>query len=457
MKGTYKLIHKYKLNGHNIVIDVNSGAVHTVDDIAFDILDYYTPSEKFIVPAELLAKYSAGEIKSAAGEIAQLEQHGLLFSDEDFEWAAAYKSDAPLKAICLHVAHDCNLRCGYCFAGEGEYMGARALMSAETAKRAIDFLVEHSRGRRELEVDFFGGEPLMNFDVVKQTVEYARSLETAHDKNFRFTITTNGVLLNDEITEYINTEMYNVVLSLDGRKPVNDNMRKTLGNGSCYDVVVPKFQKLVKAREDAPWKSLYLRGTFTRHNLDFTQDVLHMHSLGFDNVSIEPVVSDETEPHAIREEDLPHIFNEYESLADHMLTNKGFNFFHFNIDLSGGPCVIKRLTGCGAGTEYLAITPEGDIYPCHQFVGREGFRLGSLIEGITNPQLQSKLGCLNVYTKPDCKECWAKFYCGGGCAANSLTFGKDLSSVYKIGCDMHRKRVECAIMLQVSEATKHDS
>ncbi|MCL2852283.1 MAG: thioether cross-link-forming SCIFF peptide maturase [Defluviitaleaceae bacterium] len=445
------MIHKYRLGGYNIVMDVNSGAIHCVDDLAFDTLDGYTLGEAFSPPAELLERYTAAEIEEAVGEIGQLVREGLLFSDEDYEWATAAKGGAPLKAICLHVAHDCNLRCGYCFAGEGEYKGARALMSAETARRAIDFLVENSRGRRELEVDFFGGEPLLNFDTVKQTVAYARSLEEPYDKNFRFTITTNGMMLNDEIETYINEEMYNVVLSLDGRKSVNDGMRKTLGGGSSYDAVVPKFQKLVKSRAESKYRSVYLRGTFTHDNLDFARDVIHMCDLGFRNVSVEPVVAEASESFAIREEDLPRIFDEYEALAGQLPERDGLNFFHFNIDLSGGPCVIKRLTGCGAGTEYLAVTPEGHIYPCHQFVGREPYMLGNLDEGVANTQLRDRLGALNVYTKPDCVDCWAKFHCGGGCAANSLTFGGDLRAAYKIGCDMHRKRVECAIMMKVAE------
>ena len=442
------MVHKYKLKGHNIVLDVNSGAVHLVDDVAFDVLHDYTPDKVFLPTQELKAKYPPEQISEAVEELNELVRQGLLFSQEDYAWVAARKAGATLKALCLHVAHDCNLRCGYCFAGEGEYAGKRALMSEETAKHSIDFLIEHSQGRRELEVDFFGGEPLLNLDVIKQTVSYARSLEKPHGKSFRFTITTNGMLLNHDTSRYINDEMHNVVLSLDGRKHVNDANRKTLGEASCYDIVVPKFQNLIKSRGG---KSLYLRGTFTRDNLDFAQDVLHMRDLGFDNVSVEPVVAPQSEDYAICAADLPRIFREYEDLAENILKSDGFNFFHFNIDLAEGPCIIKRLTGCGAGTEYLAVTPEGDIYPCHQFVWREEFKMGSLTRGVVNTSLRDELASVNVYTKPDCHDCWTKFYCGGGCHANAITLGGGLKSVYKIGCDMHRKRTECAIMLEVSK------
>ena len=448
------MIHKYSMNGLFIVLDVNSGAVHVVDEIVYDILDFYKELPLDEIISRLKDKYSADAVKEAYGEIKELENEKLLYTGDIYKEVIPLieRRDPVVKALCLHIAHDCNLKCKYCFAEEGEYHGKRELMSLEVGKKAIDFLIKASGKRKNLEVDFFGGEPLMNFDVVKGIVEYARSIEKDNGKNFRFTITTNGILLNDDIMEYINENMHNVVLSIDGRKEVNDRMRPRAGGQGSYDNIVPKFQKLAESRNQTDY---YVRGTFTRHNLDFGKDVLHLADLGFKQISVEPVVADPSEDYAIQEEDLPVIFEEYERLAKDIIKRrkegKWFNFFHFMIDLTGGPCVTKRLVGCGSGTEYLAVTPTGDLYPCHQFVGQEQFKMGTVDTGVVNTDIRKDFEHCNVYNKPVCQNCWAKFYCSGGCVANSYNSHGDLITPYEIGCEMQKKRIECAIMIKAVE------
>lgn len=448
------MIHKYNMNGLNIVIDVNSGAVHIVDNIVYDILDDYESKSSDELISKYKNKYSATSITEAIEEIRQLEEDEQLFTEDIYEnFIPQFKNRNPVvKALCLHVAHDCNLKCKYCFAQEGEYHGKRSLMNIEIGKKAIDFLINNSGKRKNLEVDFFGGEPLMNFEVVKEIVNYARQKEKQHNKNFRFTITTNGILLNDEIQKFINQNMHNVVLSLDGRKEINDMMRPKAGGQGSYDSIVSKFVKLANSRNQTDY---YVRGTYTRNNLDFSNDVLHMADLGFKQISVEPVVADENEDYSLREEDLPLLFEQYEILASEMLKRqkegKGFNFFHFMIDLSQGPCVVKRLSGCGSGSEYLAVTPEGDLYPCHQFVGIEEFKMGTVDTGITENKMRELFQNCNVYSKEDCKNCWAKFYCSGGCAANAYQFHKDINKPYEIGCKLQQKRIECAIMMKAKK------
>lgn len=447
------MLHKFSMNGINVLMDVLSGAVHAVDDVVYDIADLYPETDACELYEKFAGKYSAEQIKEAVDELEELKTAGMLYTEDEYEQVLEQiKNRAPvIKALCLHVAHDCNLKCRYCFAEEGEYHGKRSLMSAEVGKKAIDFIIANSGNRRNLEVDFFGGEPLMNFEVVKDIVEYGRQQEKLHNKNFRFTITTNGILLDDEKQKYINENMHNVVLSMDGRKEINDLMRPRAGGQGSYDAVVPKFQKLAESRNQTDY---YLRGTFTHHNLDFSKDVLHVaDDLGFKQVSVEPVVAEVTEDYAIREEDLETIYNEYEKLAQelyirHKTGEKDFNFFHFMVDLTGGPCVAKRLSGCGSGTEYLAVTPEGDLYPCHQFVGQEEFKIGTVFDGIQNTELREEFANCNVYTKPECKKCWAKFYCSGGCMANANNYGGSIMNTYDIGCKLQRKRIECAIMIK---------
>lgn len=451
------MIHKYAMNGLFIVLDVNSGAVHVVDEIVYDVLDFYKelPLEEIIL--NLKDKYSEESLKEAYAEIQELEKGKLLYSEDIYREVIPLieRRDPVVKALCLHIAHDCNLKCKYCFAEEGEYHGKRELMSLEVGKKAIDFLIKASGKRKNLEVDFFGGEPLMNFDVVKGIVEYARSIEKEYGKNFRFTITTNGILLNDDIMEYINDNMHNVVLSIDGRKDVHDRMRPRAGGQGSYDNIVPKFQKLAESRNQTDY---YVRGTFTRHNLDFGKDVLHLADLGFKQISVEPVVADSREDYAIQESDLPQIFAEYEHLAKDIIKRRKdgqwFNFFHFMIDLTGGPCVTKRLVGCGSGTEYLAVTPTGDLYPCHQFVGQEQFKMGTVYTGVEKTEIRKDFEQCNVYNKPVCQNCWAKFYCSGGCVANSFNSHEDLITPYEIGCEMQKKRIECAIMIKALESEK---
>ncbi len=465
------MIHQYQNNGYSIVLDVNSGAVHVVDELCYDAIAQLAAGEEPDLAAlekpETLEKlqaalgdrYESGQIREAWEDIKELTREGRLFTRDVFEPMIdqVKQRKTVVKALCLHIAHDCNLACKYCFAEEGEYHGRRALMSYEVGKKALDFLIASSGNRRNLEVDFFGGEPLMNWQVVKDLVAYGRQQEKLHDKHFRFTVTTNGVLLNDEIQEFINQEMDNVVLSLDGRREVNDAMRPFRNGKGSYDLIVPKFQKLADSRNQERY---YVRGTFTRNNLDFSNDVLHFADLGFKQMSIEPVVGDESDPYAIREEDIPKICEEYDRLAKLMIERekegKGFNFFHFMIDLEGGPCVSKRLSGCGSGTEYLAVTPWGDLYPCHQFVGREEFLMGNVDEGITHPEIADEFRGCSVYSKEKCRSCFAKFYCSGGCMANAYNFHGTIHEAYDIGCEMQRKRVECAIMMKAALADASD-
>ncbi len=452
------MIHKYELNGYFIVLDVNSGAVHLVDRLIYELLDRLDENLSDNCPPDLLkefsSRYSQKEILEAYEEIVALYRAGQLFSCDDYDKFANLMVESPVKAMCLHIAHDCNLRCQYCFAGTGEYMGHRQLMSFEVGKAAIDYLIHHSKNRHNLELDFFGGEPLMNFDVVKQVVEYARSQEKLHDKLFRFTITTNGVLLDDDKIDFINREMSNVVLSIDGRKEVNDRVRSRVDGRGCYESILPKFQKLVQARREGPFDQYYVRGTFTKYNKDFANDVLHLNDMGFDQISVEPVVADPSAPYALTEADLPEVFAEYERLAKIMVdragTDRDFNFFHFMLDLDQGPCAIKRLRGCGCGNEYVAVTPDGDVYPCHQFVGHEEWKMGNVFDLSIDPDRKKQFAHANVYGKEECRKCWAKFYCSGGCNANSMQYCGDILKPHKLSCEMEKKRLECAIMIQAA-------
>ena len=447
------MVHQYKMGGYNIVIDVNSGAIHVVDDMTYDMIEMYENSDKESIFAEMAKRYpkQQNDIVECWDEMQELIAAEELFTKDSYEPYITDFAKRPtvVKALCLHIAHDCNLACQYCFAEEGEYHGKRELMSYEVGKKALDFLVANSGNRRNLEVDFFGGEPLMNFQVVKDLVAYGRSLEKEHNKNFRFTLTTNGVLLDDDIMEFANKEMGNVVLSIDGRKEVHDRMRPFRKG------IVPKFQKFAESRHQDKY---YVRGTFTHNNLDFSKDVLHLADLGFKQISVEPVVAQDTDSYAIREEDLPQLMEEYEKLALEMVrrhgTEEDFNFFHFMIDLEGGPCVAKRLSGCGSGTEYLAVTPTGDLYPCHQFVGNTDFLMGNVDDGVVNTELRDEFKSCNVYAKEKCRECFARFYCSGGCAANSYNFHGDIHNAYDIGCALQKKRVECAIMIKAALAAK---
>lgn len=451
------MIHQFKNNGYNIVLDVNSGAVHVVDELMYDVIGWVSDGKDEAKKAELESIYSVDEINEALEEIEELKSNGDLFTKDVYENYIFDFAKRPtvVKALCLHIAHDCNLACKYCFAEEGEYHGRRALMSFEVGKAALDFLIANSGERRNLEVDFFGGEPLLNFDVVKQLVAYGREQEKIHNKNFRFTLTTNGVLLDDDVMEFANKEMANVVLSIDGRKEIHDLMRPFRKGAGSYDLIVPKFKKLADSRNQERY---YVRGTFTRNNLDFAEDVKHLADLGFKQISVEPVVAKDTDDYALREEDLPGLFEQYDKLAADMVrragTDEDFNFFHFMIDLEGGPCVAKRLSGCGSGTEYLAVTPWGDFYPCHQFVGNEDFLLGNVFEGIKRTDIVNEFKACNVYAKPTCKECFARFYCSGGCAANAYNFTGDIHGAYSVGCELQKKRIECAIMIKAALAEK---
>ena len=450
------MIHQYKSNGFNIVMDVESSSIHLVDDVTYDVISLYEEKSADEILEELKGAYDEDQIRESLSEIEELVDQKKLFTEDVFEPVVGdfKKHHKPVvKALCMHIAHDCNLACKYCFAEEGEYHGKRELMSFETGKKALDYLVQNSGNRVNLEVDFFGGEPLMNWNVVKQLVQYGRSIEEANNKKFRFTLTTNGVLLNDEVQDFLNKEMGNVVISLDGRKEVNDNMRPFRNGKGSYDLIVPKFKKLAESRDQ---NNYYIRGTFTRENLDFSEDVKHFADLGFKQISIEPVVGPEEDPYSIREQDLPQILEEYDKLADEYIKRhkegNGFTFFRFMIDLSGGPCVYKRLSGCGSGTEYLAVTPGGDLYPCHQFVGDEDYLLGNVDEGIVNPDIVEKFANCNVYSKEKCKNCFAKYYCSGGCAANAYKQNGSINTTYDIGCEMEKKRVECSIMIKAALA-----
>lgn len=451
------LIHRYQSNGFNIVLDINSGCIHLVDEVTYEVLPYLEEGADIEDITEKLGnRFEKQDIETSVSECKKLQEEGMLFTKDIYENVIEQFADnrqTVVKALCLHIAHDCNLACRYCFAEEGEYHGRKALMSYEVGKKALDFLIANSGSRRNLEVDFFGGEPLMNWQVVKDLVKYGREQEKLHNKKFRFTLTTNGVLLDDEVMAFCNREMSNVVLSVDGRKEVHDYMRPFRKGAGSYELIMPKFQKFAESRNQDKY---YVRGTFTRHNLDFSKDVLHLAELGFKQISVEPVVASENEEYAIREEDIPQIFAEYDHLAREMITRekegRGFNFFHFMIDLTGGPCVYKRLSGCGSGTEYLAVTPWGDLYPCHQFVGEEKYLMGNVDEGITRPDVKEEFAHCNVYTKEACRDCFARFYCSGGCAANAYHFQGDINGNYEIGCELQRKRVECAIMIKAALA-----
>ena len=461
LEGVKFMVHQYKLNGYNIVLDTCSGAVHVVDEVAYDMIAAFKEKTEEEIVAEMLAKYGDREdvteedLRLCMEDIRALVKMGKLYTEDTFEdMAGKFKehSGNVVKALCLHVAHTCNLNCSYCFASQGKYHGDRALMSFEVGKRALDFLIENSGKRRNLEVDFFGGEPLMNWDVVKQLVEYARSVEKQHNKNFRFTLTTNGMLIDEDVIEFANKEMSNVVLSLDGRKEINDLKRVDYAGNGSYDKIVPKFKQLVESRGG---KGYYMRGTFTHANPDFTKDVFHMADLGFTELSMEPVVSSPDDPAALTPEDLEIVKEHYEILAKEMIKRKkegrGFTFYHYMLDLTEGPCVYKRISGCGSGTEYMAVTPWGDLYPCHQFVGDEAYKLGDIWQGVTNDALREEFRSCNAYARPDCKDCWAKLYCSGGCAANAYHASGSIRGIYEPGCELFKKRIECAIMIKAAE------
>lgn len=444
-------IHKFEQCGLKIVIDVNSGAIHVVDNVVYDILDYYVEDKSVEDFQALLPNYTKEEMEEGINEIKHLIDEKMLFTDDPYkEMILNDDSESFVKAICLNIAHDCNLKCKYCFAGEGEYHGQRSMMSPEVGKKAIDFVVKSSGPRKNIEVDLFGGEPLMNFDSVKKIVDYARSIEKKHNKNIRFTMTTNATLLNDEIMDYIDENMGNIVLSIDGRPEVNDNIRVRYDGSGTYNAIMPKIKKMVEKRDKS--KQYYVRGTFTRGNLDFFEDIMLMANEGFKEVSNEPVVLEEGHPLSLRKEDLPVIFEQYDKLTDEMIKREkegnGFKFYHFAMDLNGGPCVYKRISGCGAGHEYVAIDPSGDIYPCHQFVGMDEFKLGNLDSEELNTEIGTMFRNGNIYNKPKCENCWAKFYCSGGCQANNYNFNKDIHVPYELGCEMLKKRVECAITIR---------
>ena len=455
------MVHQYKLNGYNIVLDTCSGSVHTVDEVAYDIIEMYKTHSESEIVSVILEKYShlpdvtKEEILLCIEDVKELQKAGKLFSEDKFEELAYnFKNNSKvIKALCLHVAHSCNLACSYCFAGQGKYHGKDALMSFETGKRAFDFLIENSGTRRNLEVDFFGGEPLLNWDVVKKLVEYARSIEKEKNKNFRFTLTTNGVLIDDEVIEFANKEMSNVVLSLDGRKDVHDKFRVDYAGKGSYDKILPRFKKLVESRNG---QNYYMRGTFTHFNTDFTNDIFHMADLGFKELSMEPDVCSPDSPSALTDEDLPVLFEQYEILAKEMIRRRkkgdGFTFYHYMLDLKNGPCIYKRISGCGSGTEYMAVTPKGELYPCHQFVGEEEYCLGIIWDGVKKPEVQDKFRLCNAYSREECRDCWAKLYCSGGCAANSYHATGSVNGIYKYGCELFKKRIECAIMMNIAEA-----
>lgn len=460
------MIHQYKLLGYNIVLDINSGSVHSVDETAYDMIAEFKKLPRDRLIEKLLAKYAGDptvtyeELCECYADIEELERRGKLFSPDVLSEHACDLKDrsGEIKALCLHVAHACNLTCDYCFAAQGKFHGKRSLMTFETGKQALDFLIAHSGNRRNLEVDFFGGEPLLNWGVVKELVAYARSREAETGKRFRFTLTTNGVLVDDEVIEFSNREMNNVVMSLDGRPEVHDRLRRTADGRGSYEQILPKFQKFAKARGE---KEYYMRGTFTHENTDFTEDILHMAELGFDRLSMEPVVCSPDEPYALTEEDFPVLCEQYERLARLMLERRRegrpLTFYHFMIDLEGGPCAYKRLSGCGSGTEYLAVTPWGELFPCHQFVGNPEYSMGNVWDGVTNNALRDEFKSCNVCSRAECADCWARLYCSGGCAANSLHASGSIKGIYEYGCRLFRKRMECAIMLKVAEAEDAES
>ncbi len=456
------MVHQYKLNGYNIVLDICSGSVHVVDEVAYDIISMFEDNNREEVIKSISEKYAQRDdvtetdIAECYDQVNALKECGKLFAPETFEPMAGHlkaKTAGVVKALCLHIAHTCNLNCSYCFASQGKYHGERALMSFEVGKQALDFLIANSGTRRNLEVDFFGGEPLMNFDVVKQLVEYARNIEKEHNKNFRFTLTTNGMLIDDDVIDFANREMSNVVLSLDGRKEIHDRFRVDYAGNGSWEKIVPKFQKLVEARGG---KDYYMRGTFTHANPDFLNDIQQMLDLGFSELSMEPVVCAPGDPSELTEDDKEIVLDQYEKLAELMLKRdeegKPFTFYHYMIDLTGGPCIYKRISGCGSGTEYMAVTPTGELYPCHQFVGEEKFRLGDVWNGVTNTAIQDEFMACNVYSRQECRDCWARLYCSGGCAANAYHSTGSVKGVYKYGCDLFRKRMECAIMVAVARA-----
>ena len=456
------MIHQYKLGDYNIVLDVCSGAVHAVDEVAYEIIALFEGNDRQHVLETVQRKFAdraditPADISECYDQVQSLKEAGKLFAPDTFAPMAGKlkeKTAGVVKALCLHVAHTCNLNCAYCFASQGKYHGDRAVMSFEVGKQALDFLVANSGSRRNLEVDFFGGEPLMNFQVVKDLVAYARRIEKEHNKNFRFTLTTNGMLVDDDVIEFANRECSNVVLSLDGRKEIHDRYRVDYADKGSWDRIVPKFQKFVEARQG---KEYYMRGTFTHANPDFLKDIQQMLDLGFTELSMEPVVSAPGDPGALTQEDLPIIMEQYEQLAKLMLDREKqgspFTFYHYMIDLTGGPCIYKRISGCGSGTEYMAVTPWGDLYPCHQFVGEEDFKLGNIWDGVTNPQVQEQFAACNVYAHPECRDCWARLYCSGGCAANAYHATGSVTGVYEYGCQLFRKRMECAIMVAVAKA-----
>ena len=447
------MIHKFKIDGYNIVLDVNSGGVHIVDDLTYDLLENIEPPFSEECPKDVLKKltkiYSEQDVIDCYNEIVELYNDKILFSDDDYEKFAQSSVSSPVKAMCLLVSQDCNMRCKYCFASTGDYGQGRKLMSVETGKKALDFLIEKSEDRKFLEVDFFGGEPMMNYETVKEIVKYGREREKETGKVFRFTITTNGIIMNDEQLEFINKEMKNVVLSIDGRKEVHDRMRPTANGKGTYDLIADNFKRFAAVRGD---KEYYVRGTYTKYNLDFSEDIMHLYEMGFDQISVEPVMADPKEPYAITEGDLTKIFKEYEILAHKIseILNSGkfINFFHFMIDLNQGPCAIKRLRGCGSGNEYIAISPEGDIYPCHQFVGIEKFNMGNIHKGTFDLDIKDEFAKAHVYSKPECRKCWAKFYCSGGCNANNYIYAGDIHNAHKLSCQIQKKRLECAIMMR---------
>ena len=456
------MIHQYRLGGYNIVIDVCSGAIHVVDEVAYDIISLFESNSKDDILSKIAEKYvdradiSTDDISECYNQVCSLKEQGKLFAPDTFASMAGKlkeKTAGVVKALCLHVAHTCNLNCAYCFASQGKYHGDRAVMSFEVGKQAFDYLIKNSGTRRNLEVDFFGGEPLMNFDVVKQLVAYARQIEKEHNKNFRFTLTTNGLLIDDDVIDFANKEMSNVVLSLDGRKEIHDRYRVDYSGKGSWDRIVPKFQQLVEARGG---KNYYMRGTFTHRNPDFLNDIKQMLDLGFNELSMEPVVCAPGDPAELTEDDLPIVLDQYEKLAEIMLERnkqgKPFTFYHYMIDLTGGPCIYKRISGCGSGTEYMAVTPWGDLYPCHQFVGDEKFRLGDVWTGVTNTEIQGEFADCNVYAHEECKDCWARLYCSGGCAANAYHSTGSVTGVYEYGCKLFKKRMECAIMVEIAKA-----